>query len=87
MSTMDTVSFGGTRQSARRSGDPQAAQGDALPGQAAPAPEACGAGAGAGWAGFLCGLVARGQSGVKPVISDGHEGLEQAVAELLPGGG
>jgi len=40
---------------------------------------------GAGWTDFLRGLVARGLSGVKPVISDAHEGLKQAVAKVLPG--
>lgn len=40
---------------------------------------------GAGWTDFLRGLVARGLSGVKLVISDAHEGLKQAVAEVLPG--
>lgn len=40
---------------------------------------------GAGWKDFLRGLVARGLRGVKLVISDAHEGLKQAVAEVLPG--
>lgn len=40
---------------------------------------------GPGWKGFLRGLVSRGLSGVKLVISDAHEGLKQAVAEVLPG--
>lgn len=40
---------------------------------------------GAGWTAFLRGLVARGLSGVQPVISDAHEGLENAIAAVLPG--
>jgi putative transposase len=40
---------------------------------------------GAGWTGFLRGLVARGLSGVSLVISDAHEGLKGAVASVLPG--
>ena len=40
---------------------------------------------GAGWTAFLRGLVARGLSGVKLVISDSHEGLKSAIAAVLPG--
>ena len=40
---------------------------------------------GAGWTGFLRGLVARGLSGVELVISDAHQGLKQAIAAVLPG--
>lgn len=40
---------------------------------------------GAAWTSFLRGLVARGLSGVKLVISDSHEGLKQAIAAVLPG--
>jgi putative transposase len=40
---------------------------------------------GAAWTSFLRGLVARGLSGVKLVISDSHEGLKKAVAAVLPG--
>ena len=40
---------------------------------------------GAGWSEFLRGLVARGLSGVKLVISDAHSGLKAAIAEELPG--
>jgi hypothetical protein len=40
---------------------------------------------GASWTGFLRGLVARGLSGVKLVISDAHQGLVDAVASLLDG--
>src|SRR5215470_12344863 len=35
---------------------------------------------GAAWTSFLRGLVARGLSGVKLVISDSHEGLKAAIA-------
>ncbi len=35
------------------------------------------------WREFLRGLVARGLSGVQLVISDAHEGLKQAVAQVL----
>ena len=42
---------------------------------------------GAAWTSFLRGLVARGLSGVKLVISDSHEGLKQAIAAVLPGAG
>src|SRR5689334_20795776 len=35
------------------------------------------------WATFLRGLVKRGLKGVKLVISDAHEGLKRAVAEVL----
>jgi transposase-like protein len=37
------------------------------------------------WVRFLRGLVARGLKGVKLVISDAHEGLKQAVAEVMAG--
>lgn len=40
---------------------------------------------GAGWTQFLRGLVARGLTGVKLVISDSHEGLKAAIAAVLPG--
>ncbi len=40
---------------------------------------------GAGWTAFLRGLVARGLSGVRLVISDAHPGLVDAVAATLPG--
>jgi len=40
---------------------------------------------GAGWTAFLRGLVARGLSGVKLVVSDAHEGLKAAIAAVLPG--
>ena len=40
---------------------------------------------GEGWKGFLRGLVDRGLSGVKLVISDAHAGLKAAIAEVLSG--
>jgi putative transposase len=40
---------------------------------------------GAFWLQFLRGLVARGLSGVKLVISDAHEGLKGAIAAVLQG--
>ncbi len=40
---------------------------------------------GASWTTFLRGLVARGLSGVKLVVSDAHEGLKAAVGAVLPG--
>jgi putative transposase len=40
---------------------------------------------GAGWTTFLRGLVARGLSGVRLVISDAHPGLVDAIASTLPG--
>ena len=40
---------------------------------------------GAGWTAFLRGLVARGLSGVKLVVSDAHQGLKAAIAAVLPG--
>ena len=40
---------------------------------------------GAGWKGFLRGLVARGLNGVKLVVSDAHSGLKDAIASELPG--
>ncbi len=40
---------------------------------------------GSGWTAFLRGLVARGLSGVKLVVSDAHQGLKDAVASCLPG--
>jgi putative transposase len=42
---------------------------------------------GAGWTAFLRGLVARGLSGVRMVISDAHPGLVDAIASSLPGSG
>jgi putative transposase len=42
---------------------------------------------GAGWTAFLRGLVARGLSGVRLVISDAHPGLVDAIASTLPGSG
>lgn len=42
---------------------------------------------GAAWTSFLWGLVARGLSGVRMVISDHHLGLKQAIAAVLPGAG
>ena len=38
---------------------------------------------GAAWTAFLRGLVARGLSGVKLVISDAHEGLRNAIAAVF----
>ena len=35
------------------------------------------------WSGFLKALVRRGLKGVKPVVSDAHEGLKQAIARAL----
>ena len=40
---------------------------------------------GEGWKAFLRGLVDRGLSGVKLVISDAHAGLKAAIAEVLSG--
>ncbi len=40
---------------------------------------------GAGWTAFCRGLVARGLSGVRLVISDAHPGLVDAIASTLPG--
>lgn len=40
---------------------------------------------GAGWTAFVRGLVARGLSGVRLVISDAHPGLKDAIASTLPG--
>jgi putative transposase len=40
---------------------------------------------GAGWTAFLRGLVSRGLSGVKLVVSDAHEGLKGAIASCIPG--
>jgi len=40
---------------------------------------------GAGWTAFLRGLLARGLSGVRLVISDAHPGLVDAIASTLPG--
>lgn len=40
---------------------------------------------GAGWTAFLRGLVARGLSGTRLVISDAHAGLKDAIASVLPG--
>jgi putative transposase len=36
------------------------------------------------WREFLLGLKGRGLHGVEFVVSDNHEGLKQAIAELLP---
>ena len=40
---------------------------------------------GAAWLAFLRGLVARGLSGVKLVISDCHKGLRKAIGSVFPG--
>ncbi len=40
---------------------------------------------GAGWLAFLCGLKARGLTGVELVISDAHAGLRDAIASVLRG--
>src|SRR3990172_9464159 len=40
---------------------------------------------GAGWTAFLRGLIARGLSGVRLMISDAHPGLVDAIASTLPG--
>ncbi len=40
---------------------------------------------GAAWTQFLRGLVARGLSGVRLVVSDDHKGLVGAIAAVLPG--
>jgi transposase-like protein len=40
---------------------------------------------GAGWTAFCRGLVARGLSGVRLVISDAHPGLVDAISSTLPG--
>jgi putative transposase len=40
---------------------------------------------GAAWTSFLRGLVARGLSGVRLVVSDSHQGLKAAIAAVLPG--
>jgi len=40
---------------------------------------------GSGWTAFLRGLVSRGLTGVKLVVSDAHEGLKDAIASCLPG--
>jgi transposase-like protein len=40
---------------------------------------------GASWTSFIRGLVARGLSGVRLVVSDDHRGLRQAIAAALPG--
>lgn len=37
------------------------------------------------WTAFLRGLVKRGLTGVRPVISDAHTGLKQAIATVLTG--
>jgi putative transposase len=42
---------------------------------------------GAGWLGFLRGLVARGLSGVQLVISDAHPGLVEAARSVCAGAG
>jgi len=47
--------------------------------------DVCTAETGASWTSFLRGLVARGLSGVKLVVSDAHEGLKGAIAAVLPG--
>jgi putative transposase len=36
-----------------------------------------------GWLGFLRGLQQRGLAGVKLVISDAHEGLKAAIAQVF----
>src|SRR5919199_1023766 len=36
------------------------------------------------WKDFLCGLKARGLTGVEFVVSDNHEGLKAAIREVLP---
>jgi putative transposase len=40
---------------------------------------------GASWTAFLRGLVARGLSGVRLVVSDAHQGLKEAIAAVLDG--
>lgn len=40
---------------------------------------------GAGWLAFLRGLVARGLTGVRLVVSDAHAGLVEAIGAALPG--
>src|SRR5258707_12021255 len=40
---------------------------------------------GAFWLQFLRGLVARGLSGVRLVVSDAHQGLKAAIAAVLHG--
>jgi putative transposase len=40
---------------------------------------------GASWTAFLRGLVARGLSGVKLVVSDAHQGLKGAIGAVLDG--
>jgi transposase-like protein len=40
---------------------------------------------GAGWLAFLRGLLARGLTGVRLVISDAHPGLVEAIGAALPG--
>ena len=40
---------------------------------------------GAAWTAFLRGLVARGLSGVRLVVSDAHQGLKHAIAAVLDG--
>jgi len=40
---------------------------------------------GASWTSFIRGLVARGLSGVRLVVSDDHRGLRQAIPAVLPG--
>jgi putative transposase len=40
---------------------------------------------GASWTAFLRGLVARGLSGVKLVVSDAHQGLKEAIQAVLDG--
>jgi putative transposase len=40
---------------------------------------------GAAWTAFLRGLVARGLSGVRLVVSDAHQGLKGAIAAVLDG--
>jgi putative transposase len=42
---------------------------------------------GASWTQFIKGLVARGLSGVKLVVSDDHQGLKRAISATLPGAG
>jgi putative transposase len=49
--------------------------------------EVAGSEKGAAYASLLRGLIDRGLSGVRPVVSDEHEGIEAAVSGELPGVG
>lgn len=40
---------------------------------------------GSGWTAFLRGLVARGLTDAKLVVSDAHQDLKDAIASVLPG--